>query len=104
MMERLSRLDPANFGVLLDLGGFYGKRYDYAAAERCFERAVRIAPKKAETLAMAGQKSREFRKEDMAEAYLRRAAEQKDASPDSPGQTGGNLRTGPAFGRGRPPG
>ena len=82
IMERLSRLDPANFGVLLDLGGFYGKRYDYAAAERCFERAVRIAPKKAETLAMAAQKSREFRKEDMAEAYLQRAAEQKDVSPD----------------------
>jgi len=82
IMERLSRLDPANSSVLLDLGGFYGKRYDYAAAERCFERAVRIAPKKAEALALAGQKSREFRKEDMAEAYLQRAAEQKDASPD----------------------
>jgi tetratricopeptide (TPR) repeat protein len=82
IMERLSRLDPANASVLLDLGGFYGKRYDYAAAERCFERAVRIAPKKSEALALAGQKSREFRKEDMAEAYLRRATEQKDASPD----------------------
>ena len=82
IMERLSRLDPANSSVLLDLGGFYGKRYDYAAAERCFERAVRIAPKKAETLAKAAQKCREFRKEDMAEAYLRRAAEQTDASPE----------------------
>jgi tetratricopeptide (TPR) repeat protein len=81
IMERLSRLDPANPSVLLDLGGLYGKRYDYAAAERCFERAIRIAPKKSEALALAGQKSREFRKEDMAEAYLRRAAEQTGASP-----------------------
>ena len=41
ILERASRLDPANAGILLDLGRFYGKRYDYAAAERCFEKAVR---------------------------------------------------------------
>jgi tetratricopeptide (TPR) repeat protein len=81
-MERLSRLDPANASVWLDLGGFYGKRYDYAAAERCFERAVRLAPKKSAALAIAGQKAREFRREDMAEQYFRRAAEQKDATPE----------------------
>ena len=34
----------------------------YAAAERCFEKAVRVAPKKTETLAAAGQQSRDFRK------------------------------------------
>ncbi len=82
-MERVSRLDPANASVWLDLGGLHGKRYDYSAAERCFEQAVRIAPKKSEALAIAGQKSRDFRKEDMAEAYLRRASEQKDASPET---------------------
>jgi tetratricopeptide (TPR) repeat protein len=80
-MERISRLDPANPSLLLDLGGLHGKRYDYAAAERCFEQAVRLAPKKSEVLTLAGQKCREFRKEDMAEEYLRRAVEQKDASP-----------------------
>ncbi len=82
IMERVSRLDPANASVWLDLGGLYGKRYDYRAAARCFEQAVRIAPKKSEVLAIAGQKSRDFRKEDMAEDYLRRAAEQKDTSPE----------------------
>jgi tetratricopeptide (TPR) repeat protein len=56
ILERASRLDPANSGILLDLGNFYGNRYDYAAAERCFEKAVRIdAPGKTETLAIAGK-------------------------------------------------
>src|SRR5712691_7749114 len=39
IMERASRLDPANHGLLLDLGSAHGKRYNYAAAERCFEKA-----------------------------------------------------------------
>ena len=82
ILERVSRLDPANSGILLDLGGFYGKRYDYAAAERCFEQAVRIAPRKTEALAVAGQKCRDFGNEDMAERYLQRALEQKDVSPE----------------------
>ena len=79
-MERISRLDPANPSLWLDLGGLYGKRYDYAAAERSFEQAIRLAPKKSEALAVAGQKCRDFRKEDMAEGYLRRAVEQNEAS------------------------
>jgi tetratricopeptide (TPR) repeat protein len=80
-MERISRLDPGNPAIFLDLGGLYGKRYDYANAERCFEQGIRIASKKSEALAVAGQKCCDFRKEDMAEGYLRRAVEQKDASP-----------------------
>ena len=82
-MERISRLDPGNPSVFLDLGGLYGKRYDYPNAERCFEQAVRIASQKSEALSVAGQKCCDFRKEDMAEKYFRRAVEQKDASPST---------------------
>src|ERR1700733_2606756 len=80
MMERASRLDPANAGIQLDLGRMYGLRYDYAAAERCFEQAVRIAPKKSEVLTAAGQQSRDFFNYPMAENYFHRALEQKDVS------------------------
>ena len=82
-LERASRLDPANSGILLDLGRFYGKRYDYAAAERCFEKAVRVAPRKMEALVAAGQQSRDFENYAMAERYFQRALEQKDVSPET---------------------
>jgi len=82
ILERASRLDPANSGIWLDLGGFYGNRHDYAAAERCFEKAVRIAPNKTNALAAAGQQSRDFGNHAMAERYLQRALESKNDSPE----------------------
>jgi tetratricopeptide (TPR) repeat protein len=82
MLERASRLDPANSGILLDLGRMYGLRCDYAAAERCFDKAVRIAPKKTEALVAAGEQSRDFANFAMAERYYLRATEQKDAVPE----------------------
>jgi len=82
ILERACRLDPANSGILLNLGGIYGKRYDYAAAARCFEKAIRVAPKKSEALSAVLRQCREFGREEMAEPYLRQAAEQKDAPPE----------------------
>ena len=81
-MERASRLDPANAGLLLDLGRMHALRYHYAAAEHCFEKAVRIASKKTETLVTAGQRSRDFGNWVMSERYYLRALEQKDATPE----------------------
>src|SRR5205085_3981601 len=83
LMERASRLDPANERVLLDLGSAYGLRYDYAAAERCFEKAVRVAPQKSNALIMAGTYCRNFNRYEMARRYFERAVEQKDVSPDT---------------------
>jgi tetratricopeptide (TPR) repeat protein len=74
---------PANSGLLLDLGRAYGKRHDYAAAERCLEKAIRVAPQKTETLAIAGQQCRDFGSYEMAERYFQRALEHKDASPET---------------------
>ena len=54
ILERAARLDPANTRIQLDLGRAYGLRYDYAAAERCLEKAVRVAAKRAEALAERG--------------------------------------------------
>lgn len=81
MMERANRLMPSNVGILLDLGRMYGLRYDCAAAERSFEQAVRVAPKKSEVLVLASKHSRNFHNLSLAENYLKRALEQKDVSP-----------------------
>jgi len=82
ILERAGRLDPANWRLLLQLGHFYGLNFDYAAAERCFEKAVRVASNKTEALTAAGMQSRDFHKPDLAERYLRLAVEQKDAAPE----------------------
>src|SRR6266850_2857388 len=82
-MERASKLDPANHRILLDLGLAYGMRYDYAAAQRCLEKAIRVAPQKAAVLAMAGTHCRNFGRYEMARHYFERAIEGPGASPDS---------------------
>jgi tetratricopeptide (TPR) repeat protein len=82
IMERASRLDPANSSILLDLGAVHGKAYDYAAAERCFERAIRVAPNKTEALRIAGLRCLNFDQHEMAERFFQRTIEQKDAPPE----------------------
>jgi len=82
LLERASRLDPANAGLLLDLGRAHGMRYDYATAERCFEKAIRVAPRQLDALVAAGQRSREIGRTEMAQAYLKRASGQPGVAPE----------------------
>src|SRR6185369_15627078 len=60
LLEGASRLAPVDVNIQLQLGRMYGLRYDYAAAERCFEKAVRLAARKADIFAAIGQQSRDF--------------------------------------------
>jgi tetratricopeptide (TPR) repeat protein len=83
LLERASRLAPANTRILLRLGQYYGLRYRSADAERCFEKAVRVAPNKAEILATAGRLAAELSNPQMAERFFRQALEQKNAAPDT---------------------
>jgi tetratricopeptide (TPR) repeat protein len=83
ILERASRLDPANINILLNLGHAHGNNFDYAAAERCFEKAIRLAPQKTEALAGAAFRARDFGNHKMAGHYYRLAAEQKNVSPDA---------------------
>jgi len=83
ILERASRLDPANVNILLNLGHAHGNNFNYPAAERCFEKAIRLAPKKTEALAGAALRAHSFGNHKMAAQYYRRAAEQKDVSPDA---------------------
>ena len=79
--ERASQLDPANVNILLNLGNYHGLRYDPAAAERCFDKAARIAPNKAVALAMAGVQAADFGNYEMSERYFLRALAEKNAVP-----------------------
>ncbi|HZI32156.1 MAG TPA: tetratricopeptide repeat protein, partial [Candidatus Binatia bacterium] len=66
----------------MDLGSMYGQRYDYIAAENCFERALRISGQNAEVLSAAGKISLDFGNFTLAERYLRRAVGQNNVSPE----------------------
>jgi Tfp pilus assembly protein PilF len=83
ILERGSRLDPANSTLLLDLGRAYGMRYDYAAAERCLEKAIRVAPRKLEALIGAGQRARDFERPKLAQKYFEQATQQRDVPVDA---------------------
>jgi len=61
----------------------YGRRYDYAAAERCFEKAARAEPKKAEILATVGRLFVDFARPQLAERFFQQALEQPDAAADT---------------------
>jgi tetratricopeptide (TPR) repeat protein len=83
IMEQASRQDPANSAILLDMGAAHGMRYDYAAAERCFAKAVRIAPNKSDALVMAGTQCRAFDRYEMARHYFEQAIKEPKVSPDT---------------------
>ena len=80
-LQRAHRLAPSNTGILLQLGRVQGLRYDYAAAESCFEHALRIAPKKIEMLSEIAEQCLNFRNPEIGERYLRRAVEQPNVTP-----------------------
>jgi len=83
LLERASRLDPVNSGILMQLGRVQGLRYQYAAAEQYFDRAIRLAPNKTRALATASQASLDFASHQLTEHYFQQALEQKDAKPDT---------------------
>jgi tetratricopeptide (TPR) repeat protein len=82
LLERASRLDPANASVLLDLGRAHGLRYEYGPAEQCFEKAVKIVPRKIQALGEAGRRCQAFGNYEMAARYFERATQEKGASAD----------------------
>jgi len=82
ILEHARRLDPANGVVLLQLGRYHGMCYNYAAAEKCFAQAVRLATRKTEVMAFAAELSMDFASPHLAERYWGLALKQKDASAE----------------------
>jgi tetratricopeptide (TPR) repeat protein len=74
-LQRASNVAPSNADILLRLGHVQGLRYNYAAAERCFEQALRVAPRKGVMLVAIAEHCRDFRNPTLAERYLRKALE-----------------------------
>src|SRR5690242_9408488 len=71
LLERAGRLMPSKAAIPLQLGRIHGLRYDYDAAERCFEQALRLAQRKMLMLTAIADASVNFRREEIAERYLR---------------------------------
>lgn len=84
ILQRLNRLSPADAAILVRLGWIHGLLYDYASAEKCFEKAIQVAApdKKAEMLAAAGRQASDFFNTDIAERYLSRAVSEDSATPE----------------------
>ena len=80
LFEQAAQKEPNNPVLLLNLARAHGKRYDYAAAERCIEKAVQVSKDRAHTLADAGQVCLEFDNFDLAIACLHRASQKKGVS------------------------
>jgi tetratricopeptide (TPR) repeat protein len=80
-LQRVSNLAPSNTEILLRLGHVHGLRYDYVAAERCFEQALRIAPRKMEMLTIIAEHCRSFRNPKLQENYLLLAVQRPDVTP-----------------------
>jgi tetratricopeptide (TPR) repeat protein len=81
LLEHARNLDPANPAVFLQLGCACGVRYNYAAAEEYYEKAIQLSDHKTQTMATASSLSWNFFNPKLAEDYARRATEQKDATP-----------------------
>ena len=73
ILEHASRLAPNEPRIWLYLGRCHGLRYDYVAAERCFEKAIRGEGWKTESFLKAGRYSLSFRGYEMASRFFERA-------------------------------
>jgi tetratricopeptide (TPR) repeat protein len=80
-LKSASRCAPSNTDILLQLGRIHGLCYDYTAAERCFEQALRLAPQKTEMLTTVADYCQSFRNPEIAERYFRQALERTDTTP-----------------------
>jgi len=83
LIEQATHKEPHNPILLLDLARAYGRRYDYPAAERFIEKAVKISQARAQTLGAAGKVCLEFDNPDLAIKYFDRANQKKGVSIDS---------------------
>jgi tetratricopeptide (TPR) repeat protein len=83
ILERASRLATSNARILLQLGRIRGLRYDYSAAECCFEQAIQIASRKVQILTAIADSCQIFRRPEMAERYLQKALVEPEVSPEA---------------------
>src|SRR4051794_4525460 len=66
VLQRALRLDAANTRVLQELGYAYAMSYDFNAAERAFEEAIRVSASKIDALLAVAHYWRRMRRFDSA--------------------------------------
>src|SRR6266851_3648233 len=66
LIEKATRKEPSNPGLLLDLARAHGMRYDLPGTKRWIERAVQISSQRAHTLEEAGRVCLEIEQVDLA--------------------------------------
>jgi len=79
ILERAARLSPNDPIIWLELGNVQGRRFDFAAAEKYFDQAIRVSGWKGEAFLAAGLHCANFRNDAMAERYLSRGLERGKA-------------------------
>jgi len=82
ILKRASQMAPDEHRILLDLGRCYGSRFDYAAAEQCFEKAIRVSRWDTSAFITAGTHSTVFNQHEMAKNYFERALKKNAGSPE----------------------
>jgi tetratricopeptide (TPR) repeat protein len=82
ILERASRLVPNDPCVLLDLGSAHGLCYDYAEAQRWFEKAIRLSGWKTASFVAAGIHCLRFNQYEMARRYFERALKKNGDSTE----------------------
>ena len=98
LLERARKLDPANPAILLQMGRSHGLRFNYAAAEECFEKAIQLSSHKTEIMAMAGMRSWDFFNPELTERYLPPGRGTKGRQSQNSRSAGRILRARPSHG------
>jgi tetratricopeptide (TPR) repeat protein len=83
ILERAVKTFPNDPCVLLDLGRAHGMRYDYAGAEQCFEKAIRVSNWRMESFLAAGLHCRNFDNVVMAARYFERAIKKDEKATEA---------------------
>ena len=80
LLERAARKEPGNPSLLLNLAQAYVHRYNFAAAERYIDKAVKLSPNRTQTLEQAGQMCLGLENVEMAFRYFKRASQKAEVS------------------------
>jgi len=80
LLERATKLNPEDPCVYLDLGRARGWRYDYNAAVRSFEKAIRVSRWHVQSFIAAGLHCVNFGQPEMGENYFKRALQRDGRS------------------------
>jgi tetratricopeptide (TPR) repeat protein len=81
-LERARRMAPADVTILMDIGGFYVRRYEHEKATEHFDRAIKLSARKTAIMEDAGIRCRDATAFDLGCRYLEQAAAQSDVSAE----------------------